>query len=669
MRNTFVLFSFLFLFSSTAWSYQVDEGKVFNDSGEVVNLYGVSWFGFETHNNVVHGLWTRNWKDMIQQIKDTGFTAVRLPFCPATLTNKATSSINYFQNPDLEGLNSLDIMDLVMDELDNQGLYILLDHHTSDCQTIDELWYTASYSEQQWIDDLVFVAERYKDNDHLVGIDLKNEPHGPATWGTGDSSTDWKLAAEKAADDVLFANPDILIFVQGIQDNPTCSGSINHWWGGNLEPVACFPLNIPSDKLVLSPHVYGPDVFLQPYFNDPTFPGNMPDIWETHFGYLVDEGYAVIIGEFGGRYGNGGDPRDRAWQDSIISYMEEKGMTNFFYWSWNPNSSDTGGILQDDWNTVWQDKVDLLHRLIDTDPSPPPPPNEDSACEDGIDNDSDGLIDYPEDPGCDRPEDDNEFNQPPPGEQELDTTVNINDDWGTGYCAAGTVTNNGSGTEDWEVVITVDGIITDLWNGSFVQSGETVTVSGASWNNTVLPGQSVEFGFCASRSQTPPPPPPVEDSACEDGIDNDNDGLTDFPDDPGCDSADDNDEFNEPAPLFACEDGIDNDNDGFIDFPDDPGCNSADDDNEFNQTGGSMVTADVVINDDWGSGYCAQVNVINNGNSAEDWTVDFEIDGTVRNMWGALYSQNGNIVTAEGVSWNNIVQPGQSRNFGFCGLR
>ena len=38
--------------------------------------------------------------------------------------------------------------------------------------------------------------------------------------------------------------------------------------------------------------------------------------------------------------------------------------TTFFYWSWNPNSGDTGGILQDDWTQIWQDKVDNLDRLM-----------------------------------------------------------------------------------------------------------------------------------------------------------------------------------------------------------------------------------------------------------------------------------------------------------------
>ena len=39
---------------------------------------------------------------------------------------------------------------------------------------------------------------------------------------------------------------------------------------------------------------------------------------------------------------------------------------------------------------------------------------------------------------------------------------------------------------------------------------------------------------------------------CEDGVDNDGDGFVDFPNDPGCDSASDNDETTPPPPT-ACE--------------------------------------------------------------------------------------------------------------------
>lgn len=57
--------------------------------------------------------------------------------------------------------------------------------------------------------------------------------------------------------------------------------------------------------------------------------------------------------------------------------------------------------------------------------------------------------------------------------------------------------------------------------------------------------------------------------ACSDSTDNDNDGLTDYPNDPGCTSADDTSELG----TNECDDGLDNDGDGNIDTAD-TGCTS-----------------------------------------------------------------------------------------------
>ena len=62
---------------------------------------------------------------------------------------------------------------------------------------------------------------------------------------------------------------------------------------------------------------------------------------------------------------------------------------------------------------------------------------------------------------------------------------------------------------------------------------------------------------------------------CSDGQDNDGDGMTDFPDDLGCDRDDDDTEDSLVSPQ--CKDGRDNDGDGKKDFPNDPGCQSASD--------------------------------------------------------------------------------------------
>jgi len=48
--------------------------------------------------------------------------------------------------------------------------------------------------------------------------------------------------------------------------------------------------------------------------------------------------------------------------------------------------------------------------------------------------------------------------------------------------------------------------------------------------------------------------------ACDDGVDNDGDGLVDFPEDPGCANA------TADRENPQCNDGVDNDGDGKIDF-------------------------------------------------------------------------------------------------------
>ncbi len=70
----------------------------------------------------------------------------------------------------------------------------------------------------------------------------------------------------------------------------------------------------------------------------------------------------------------------------------------------------------------------------------------------------------------------------------------------------------------------------------------------------------------------------IQQTACSDGVDNDNDGLTDL-NDPGCSNSQDNDET-DPINPVACSDGIDNDSDGLIDYPNDLGCLAAGDTSE-----------------------------------------------------------------------------------------
>lgn len=365
------LFACVALLASPASpAMQVSSGHIYDANGNRITIQGVNWFGAETDTRVVHGLWARSMTDMLDQMNSLGFNAVRIPFCPATLQGVPTNSIDYSKNPALQGLNSLQVLDVLAGELQKRSMYFLMDHHRPDCNAISELWYINGYTEAQWIADLKFVAGRYKDYSYFLGMDLKNEPYGAARWGSGNAAVDWNAAAERAAAEVLSVAPQALIFVEGVADGSYCTTvSSGIWWGGNINPQLCTPLNIPSDRLVLSPHVYGPDVFNQSYFSAADFPDNMPAIWNSHFGDVQQQGYAVVLGETGGKYG-AGDPKDKTFQDALFAYLKQRDLLDVFYWSWNPNSGDTGGILNDDWTTVRQDKVSLLQAFWADAPNP-----------------------------------------------------------------------------------------------------------------------------------------------------------------------------------------------------------------------------------------------------------------------------------------------------------
>jgi hypothetical protein len=62
--------------------------------------------------------------------------------------------------------------------------------------------------------------------------------------------------------------------------------------------------------------------------------------------------------------------------------------------------------------------------------------------------------------------------------------------------------------------------------------------------------------------------------ACNDGLDNDGDGRLDRAD-PGCALELDDDEGDEPEPLPECGNGVDDDADGVTDYPEDPQCRFA----------------------------------------------------------------------------------------------
>ncbi|AWB42992.1 glycoside hydrolase family 5 [Paenibacillus sp. CAA11] len=344
--------------------FHTEGSRIVDADGNTAVFNGLNWFGFETSNYSPHGLWSRSMDDMLDQVKAEGYNLIRLPFSSQMFdADSRANSIDVAKNPDLAGLKPIEIMDKLIEKAGERGIRIFLDRHRPDSGGQSELWYTAAYPEERWISDWVMLAKRYAGNPTVIGADLHNEPHGPASWGTGDPATDWRLAAQRAGNAILEANPNWLIIVEGIEKNVKGNDS-KYWWGGNLTGVRNYPveLKVPG-RLVYSPHDYGPGVASQSWFSDPSFPANLPALWDATWGYISREGIApLLVGEFGGRSVDTTSAEGQ-WQNALVDYIKDHKLY-WTYWTLNPNSGDTGGLLLDDWATWNRPKQEMLKRLM-----------------------------------------------------------------------------------------------------------------------------------------------------------------------------------------------------------------------------------------------------------------------------------------------------------------
>jgi len=354
MKNILLLFACAFFKLSSALNstWKSGQGRLYMDGSEVF-IRGISWFGFETQDFVINGLWIHSMEWYIDLLVDLGINAIRLPF----------SSEWIYYNPDIypydgfvsqdqasQHKKSIEILDHFFDLTEKKGIAVLLDLHRLHKEYISELWYSPTdrfYTTETFFETWFTILDRYKNRRNLMGIDLLNEPHGLATFGTGDPSTDWRLFVQDAIPQIAQKYPkhQWLFFIEGIE------------WGHTFRDYNNHPFDFPEtimNRIVFSPHVYGKSVV-------PTLPSDpffLRQAWENDFGFLTTLGYTVVPGEWGGK-----TSIDMDWMNNFISYLIDKEIHNNFFWSLGPNSGDVGGLLLDNWTDVDQFKINLLQQL------------------------------------------------------------------------------------------------------------------------------------------------------------------------------------------------------------------------------------------------------------------------------------------------------------------
>lgn len=319
------------------------------------SIRGLSWFGFETQDYVVNGLWNHNLEFYFTIMKSLDINAIRVPFSSDWIYyNWDLYPFNGIisADPAVQHKKSIEILDRFFDLAEKNNMMILLDLHRLNNHFISELWYDPN--DNRFTHDTFFltwfkILDRYIDRPNLLGIDLINEPHGQANWGSGNPANDWKLFVEYAVPKILNRYPfkKILVFVEGINWGHTFSDYQHH--------ILNLPVNV-SEQVVFSPHVYGQSVV----------PGTSTDLnmlknqWDYDFGFLALQfEKAVVPGEWGGK-----TSIDANWMSNFGRYCSDIGFPGNFFWSLGPNSGDVAGLLLDDWTSLDQFKVDIMKSMV-----------------------------------------------------------------------------------------------------------------------------------------------------------------------------------------------------------------------------------------------------------------------------------------------------------------
>ncbi len=324
----------------------------------------------------------------------------------------AANSPDYSFNPafcDADGstMDSMGVFDVIMKKCKQYGIKALVDIHSPASHNSGHnynLWYyepsaadadnmaVGFYSgeemtEEMWIESVTWLAEKYKNDDTIIAYDLKNEPHGKrgysgttcpsdiAKWDGSTDSNNWAYAATKCGNSILDVNPNALILIEGVEQYPKTDKGYTYdtadiwqasadvspwygaWWGGNLRGVKDYPVDFGDAKrnkqIVYSPHDYGPSVYAQSWFNkDFTTQTLLDDYWYDTWAYIEDQDIApLLIGEWGGHMDGA---ENQKWMELLRDYMIDNHI-NHTFWCLNPNSGDTGGLLDHSFK-VWDEE-------------------------------------------------------------------------------------------------------------------------------------------------------------------------------------------------------------------------------------------------------------------------------------------------------------------------
>ncbi len=428
--------------ATAAPQLHVSGNKLLDSSGNQVVLHGMDRSGAEfacVQNNGIFDGPTDQASISAMKSWGAAVDAVRVPL------NEACWNGESYVNPAYAGANYINAVKAYVNVLNANGIVAILDLHWTDgqytgtsagCSSAQATCQKPMPDAAQAIPFWSSVASTFKGNDAVV-FDLFNEPYASRA-DSYNSSEGWQCwETGSPCTGISYPVAGMQQMVNAVRsagaDNVLMLGGEEY--SNDLTGWLQHEPTDPDHNLVASWHSYS--------FNSCA----SQSCWDSQIAPVIAQ-VPVVTGEIGESDCGGG------YIDSLTSWLTSQ-HTGFLAWTWN---AWPGCTLITDYNGT-PTAFGAAYKSI-------------LASLGGTSTGGGGS-------GC-------------------SATYQLVNSWAGGFQAQVAVTNDGnSSASGWTVSWTFPGDqrINQLWNGSYAQSGESVTVNSQSYNGAIAAGGSTTFGF------------------------------------------------------------------------------------------------------------------------------------------------------------------------------
>ncbi|KAI2622055.1 glycoside hydrolase superfamily [Xylaria nigripes] len=371
----------------------VTSGRWVTDvTGTKVTYAGVNWPG-SLESMIPEGLQYQSIETIVSKVKSLGMNAIRLTYAiemidqyynngqqDVTMQKAFVDALGQddgmkifeqvvAENPSFGSETTrLQVFDAIAEECAKQEIYLHLDNHVSKaswcCSPLDgnSWWGDTFFDVNNWTRGLSFMAEHGKQWPSLTSMSLRNELRIPLDKLEVADTYDWEHWYEnvqKGAAAIHSANPDVLIFLSGLDSDTTLTAIVQ---GTALSPSkqkfdrADFQ-GYGDDKLVLELHVYD---------NIPSTPTDNCSVITSR---LVDAGFQtlsdnsavnkfpLVVTEFG--FPQSATTAQDPYASCLLNYFPSQHASwmiweltgSYYIREGNKDQDENWGLLTHDWSS------------------------------------------------------------------------------------------------------------------------------------------------------------------------------------------------------------------------------------------------------------------------------------------------------------------------------